>query len=419
MRITILTLGTRGDVQPYLALGLGLQRAGHRVTLTTPVEFEPWIRRCGLDHAPLHLAPQAMLAHPEVRRVARGRNFLRMLATTRRVMGPLYLKLFQDYLRASQSADVIIAAGTALGAFDCAEKLSIPLICALLQPFPPTRAFPSFFLPPGPRLGGAFNWLSHLAFEQVLWLTYSDWSNAWRKRELGLPPLPFWGGPYRRILSCRIPILFGYSSLVLPKPPEWAPWHHVTGYWELAEPPDWQPPEALQRFLDAGPPPVYVGFGSMVGDDSAALTSVVIQALQRLGVRGVLLKGAAGLGADNSSGQFYPSDDLPHRWLFPRMAAIVHHGGSGTTGASLASGVPTLTVPFVLDQFGWGDCISALTGAPRPIAAHRLTTDNLATALDAMLHDPTARSRAVTLAERLRAEDGVTEAVRVIGKHLQ
>src|SRR5258708_31730289 len=130
MRFTILTLGTRGDVQPYIALGLGLQRAGHCVTLATPVEFEPWIRRYGLEHAPVHLAPQAMLAYPEVRRVARGRNFLRLLATTRRVMGPLYPTLFRDYLHASQSADVVIAAGTALGAYDCAEKLGIPLICA-------------------------------------------------------------------------------------------------------------------------------------------------------------------------------------------------------------------------------------------------------------------------------------------------
>src|SRR5579859_3325433 len=110
MWITFLTLGTRGDVQPYLALGLGLQRAGHHVTLATPVEFEPWIRRYGLNHAPVHLAPQAMLAHPEVRRVARGRNFIRMLATTRRVMRPLYPTLFRDYLHACQSADVVIAA---------------------------------------------------------------------------------------------------------------------------------------------------------------------------------------------------------------------------------------------------------------------------------------------------------------------
>src|SRR5690348_8120848 len=135
MRIVFLTLGTRGDVQPYLALGLGLQRAGHHVTLATPVEFEPWIRRYGLDHAPVHLAPQAMLAHPEVRRVARGRNFVRMLATTRRVMMPLYPTLFQDYFNASQSTDLIIAAGTALGAYDCAEKLGIPIVFALLQPF--------------------------------------------------------------------------------------------------------------------------------------------------------------------------------------------------------------------------------------------------------------------------------------------
>jgi sterol 3beta-glucosyltransferase len=354
-----------------------------------------------LEHAPVHLAPQAMLA------------------TTRRVMGPLYPTLFQDYLKASQSADVLITAGTALGAYDCAEKLGIPLVCALLQPFPATRVFPSFFLPPGPRLGGAFNWLSHLAFEQVLWLTYSSWSNAWRKRELGLPPLPFWGGSYRRILSSRVPILFGYSSLVLPKPPEWTPWHHVTGYWDLPEPPDWQPPEALQRFLDAGPPPVYVGFGSMVGDDSTALTSVVVQALHRLGMRGVLLAGAAGLHADDSSGQFYLSDDLPHRWLFPRMAAIVHHGGAGTTGASIASGVPTITVPFVLDPFAWGDCISTLTGAPRPIAARRLTTEKLATAVDTALHDGTIRSGSAKLAERLMAEDGVGEAISTINRYVQ
>ncbi len=413
MRLTILTSGTRGDVQPYVALGTGLRDAGHAVTLVAPHRFESLVRRYDLNYRPLNLDADALLADPAVQREAQGRNFLRMLSVVQRTLGPRYPTLFADYWAACQDSDAIIASGTSFGAFSCAEKLGVPFFLAALQPFPATREFPSFFLPPGPRLGGAYNWLSHLAFQQVLWLAVRDWENDWRRQELGLPALPFWLGPYGRMAALCTPMLFGYSPLVVPKPVDWKPWHHVTGYWFLGEPPSWSPPDDLVRFLEAGPPPVYVGFGSMSSYDGGQRLRLAITALQRLGLRGVIQSdGADMIGLPDG---MMTIGDAPHRWLFSRMAALVHHGGAGTTGAALATGVPSLVIPVVLDQFAWGERIAHIQATGTPLPGRRISASSITIALDYLVSDSGVGQKVVELAARLKKEDGVGSAASIVG----
>ncbi|HEX2036809.1 MAG TPA: glycosyltransferase, partial [Chloroflexota bacterium] len=221
-----------------------------------------------------------------------------------------------------------------------------------------------------------------------------------------------------------IPRLYGYSRLVVPRPPDWPPDWHVTGYWALdsatAVPP-WEPPAALAAFLDAGPPPVYVGFGSMAPRSAGHLTEAALQALRATGQRGILASGWAGLGA--ASGAALPPEvfriqEAPHDWLFPRMAAVVHHGGAGTTAAGLRAGVPAVVTPVFGDQPFWGQRVAALGAGPRPVPMRQVTAERLAGAIHQATTDARMRATAAGLGRRLRAEDGVAQAVRAVEQHL-
>jgi len=213
------------------------------------------------------------------------------------------------------------------------------------------------------------------------------------------------------------PILYGFSPAVVPTPTDWPAFVHPTGYWFLDAPRDWRPPVALSAFLAAGPPPVYVGFGSMRNRQPQVVTALVVEALERAGQRGVLHSGWDGLAELRLPETIFPVDSIPHDWLFPRMAAIVHHGGAGTTAAALRAGRPAVVVPFFADQPFWARRVYELGVGPYPLPRARLTAARLADAITAAVYDPTMLERAVALGERLRAEDGVSEAVRVLMRY--
>jgi UDP:flavonoid glycosyltransferase YjiC (YdhE family) len=215
------------------------------------------------------------------------------------------------------------------------------------------------------------------------------------------------------------PILMAISPHVFPPPPDWPARNHVTGYWFLDESPGWEPPAALVRFLEDGPAPVCIGFGSVVTSDAARLGRVALEALARSGLRGVLLGGWSGIGGDEDiSGHVLRLESAPHGWLFPRMAAVVHHGGAGTTAAGLRAGAPGILTPFSSDQPFWASRIEALGVGPRPIPIHRLTADNLAEAMRLAVSDESIRARAADLGAKIRAEDGVARAVEIIEGHV-
>jgi UDP:flavonoid glycosyltransferase YjiC (YdhE family) len=213
-------------------------------------------------------------------------------------------------------------------------------------------------------------------------------------------------------------MLYCYSPAVVPKPPDWSEHAHVTGYWFLDQGPDWQPPTDLVDFLESGPPPIYVGVGGITSRDPGKTSCIVLDALRQSGQRGVIAAGRGGLSQSGLPNEVFVTEAVPHDWLFPRMAAVAHHGGAGTTGAGLRAGVPSIIVPVTNDQPFWGRRVKALGAGPAPIPRKRLTADRLAHAICVAVTDEAIRKRAAELGETIRAEDGVVNAVGIINQTL-
>ncbi|HXV92598.1 MAG TPA: glycosyltransferase [Pseudonocardia sp.] len=404
MRIAVLSLDTRGGVQPYAALALGLQRAGHDVRLLASEDFAPGLRARGLDVVALSGDSQATVrASGGVAEMGRLETVRFMREQTARHIG----RQVEEIVAGCTDADLMTGGvGGMVVGLPVAEKLGLPFLEAHLQPLgPPTGAYPGVLTPHVPRwLGAPGRRWSHRLSSTSLRVMFGHTVRLARA-ELGLPARP---APRR----ADLPTLYGYSSHVLPVPPEWGPDRHVTGYWMLPHGDSWSPPPALEAFLAAGPSPVCIGFGSMAGKDPEALTALVTDAVRRAGLRAVLLSGWGGLqDLVGDAGDVLVLDEAPHDWLLPRCVAVVHHGGAGTTGAALAAGVPAIVVPFGVDQPFWGSRVAALGAGPTPIPRRRLTADALADALRATAADRGMRERAAELGTRIRAEDGVARAV--------
>jgi UDP:flavonoid glycosyltransferase YjiC (YdhE family) len=404
MKILILTVGSRGDVQPYIALGAGLRNAGHSVRLATLAAFAPLAAEHGLDFDSLRGEFLELLQTPEGKAAVAGKG--NRLALLRQVT-PMLRRMLDDILSVAAGAELVIYHPKALGGYSLAEKLGIPGILALPLPlYSPTAAFPSPILPAG-NLGPALNRLSHTAMIRLTRASVRGVVNRWRSEALGLPPLRdelyLRGQPVLR--------LYGYSPTVLPSPPDWDSSSIATGYWFIDRPQGWQAPAPLRAFLSAGAPPVYVGFGSMPAQDAARTTRIVLEALERAGQRGVLATGWGGLAAADLPASVFMLPEAPHDWLFPQMAAVVHHGGAGTTAAGLRAGIPTVICPFFGDQPFWGRRVVALGAGPQPIPQRRLTADALSSAILFAANDPAMRERAAALGTAIRAEDGIGQAV--------
>lgn len=418
MHITIITIGSRGDVQPYIALGRGLQSDGHVVRLATHAEFEAFVRGYGLDFAILEGNPRAVLESDTGQEWQKsGTNPLRSLQHFRRIALPLVQQLTQDCLHACQDADLVLF--SVLGfypAFSVVEKLGVPACAAYLQPLTPTRAFATYRLPPAPdwllpgcRTGvGAYNKASYGIMEQLYWRALRDPINEARRTVLGLSPRSY---PPRSIRHLH---LYGYSSYVLPAPGDWKGHNYITGYWFLEKPPGWQPSAELLHFLASGPPPVYVGFGSMNNRDAKQVTETVLEAVGATKQRAILVTGWGGLSDMALPDGVFKIESVPFDWLFPRVAAVVHHGGAGTTAEGLRAGIPSVVVPFFSDQPFWARRVFELGVAPKPIPRQKLTSSQLAEALNIAVGDTKTRASASTLGRRIRSEDGVKRAVSIL-----
>lgn len=421
MRILIATTGSRGDIQPYVALGAGLTAAGHRVRLATHVDFEDFIRRHGLDFFPLAGNSRAMHASATGRRMLHaGANpftFMREFARLRVAQVP---DMMARCYEAGREADLIVATTTALLPAHCvAEKLGRPVLTAHYPPATPNRLVESCLFPGAPAWlpfgRSVYNVLTHLAGGEYFWQLFRRSVNRGRREILGMAPFPFLG-PSPSYFSAK-PMVYGYSPAVVPRPAEWGPQHQITGYWFLDTAGEWTPPAAVVEFLKAGPAPVCVGFGSMPSRRPGELTRCVTGALDRAGQRGILLTGWGGLAAPAKSSRFLAVPSVPHDWLFPRVAAVVHHGGAGTTAAALRAGVPSVVVPFMGDQGFWARRVHALGVGPPPVPRRRLTREGLAAAVETAVADPKVRRRATFLGDRIRSEDGTGKAAEFIRNH--
>ena len=424
MKIILLIVGSRGDVQPALALGIGLKKAGFDVQLGALEEFRPLVDAYGLGFIPLKVNIQELLNQSPGNKVFTGIAFWDLMKLFRTMYSMMVTELWQ----VSQGYDLLISnTATAMAVDAVAEKLKVPHIETDLFPGWPTRAFPSFFGPWPPSLGagssglirritGSINWFSYKPVTWAVSLLLRPIIERCRKDVLGLP-----GKKSEQPSSKPAPILAGFSRHVLPRPPEWEENIHVTGYWYL-DTPGFEPPPALQSFLYAGAPPVYIGFGSMPSQDPEKVTDMIIQALTMAGQRGILLTGKGVLGRGmtqrSSSHSVYFVESIPHDWLFPCTVAVVHHGGAGTTSAGIRAGIPSILVPVGADQRLWAYRVKALGVGPDPIPRSRLTAERLANAITQAVSDQAMRQRATALGGEIRSEDSVADAVRIICQYM-
>ncbi|MEO0406981.1 MAG: glycosyltransferase [Cyanobacteria bacterium P01_A01_bin.135] len=413
MKIAILTTGSRGDVQPFIALGKGLQQAGYQVRLATHDTFESMVKRYGLEFAAIAGDVQAMLASEAGQQMLKSKNPIQLIRKYARMTQPLAAQAMADSWLACQDCDAVIFTALSIWGYDIAEALDIPGFFASLIPQSANSDFAYPSVSPTLLLGPALNRLSYPVLMEAFGLGFQKPLAEFRRSQLHLPPLPF-GTIYRRLDHTPVPVLYGYSPTVVPKPTNWGDRLQVTGYWFLDSPSDWQPSTALQEFLAAGSPPVYVGFGSMSGEDPARFTQIVLDALRQTGQRGILLTGWGGISQTDLPDQVFLLDAAPHDWLFPRMATIVHHGGAGTTAAALKAGVPSIIVPFFGDQPFWGDRVQRLGTGPAPIPKSQLTVDQLMAAIAATVSDASMQQQAKAIGSAIRAENGVKRAVDVV-----
>lgn len=411
--LTLLALGSRGDVFPSVILGAALQQAGYRVRLITFASFAPLVARFGLDFAAVPGDAEALLASSGgLALLESGQNVLKQYRALRQT----FWQLTDGITNLLSQPDlwhtdgIINQLPASLYGRSLAEKLQIPLINIAVIPMLRTRAFPMVAFPTWPSFLPGYNALTYRLAEQLVWSGFRRSVNQWRQNVLGLGERPFLGNFHP---LNHTPTLLGFSPHIVPRPADWGPNVQYTGYWLPAEP-DWTPPDELVQFLADSPPPILVSFGSMAVRDPQRLTALVLQAAQRAGQRLILQSGWAGLGQRDLPPTVFALDYAPYRWLFPQLAAVVHHGGSGTTGFGFWAGIPNILTPFLFDQFYWGKRIQMLGVGPAPVPQQTLTAEKLATAMATAVSDPTMRQKTAVLGEKIRQEDGLKTAVRLI-----
>lgn len=419
MKVLILTHGTRGDVQPYAALALALRNAGHHAVLAAPAASASLAEPHALPFAPVHDGPNTLLGDPRIRQAIetnyRGLAGKKIALEVMRASKPLMARVFADMVAVAGSdvgggADLVVH-GPSIPGHRIAEALGVPAVAALLQPvWVPTAAFANPMIPlPLPR---ALNRVSYLPFKMMLrsFAAVAD-------KGLDLPRRRGRHDFLRRPDGGAATVLHGFSRHLLPPGADYPAQVHTTGFWFLPAAPGWSPPQELAAFLAAGPAPVYIGFGSMAGTDPHRIGRIVTEAIRLTGMRAVLVSGWGGIAVEDQPAlpdEVFVLDQAPHDWLFPRMAAIVHHGGSGTTGAALASGRPQVICPFVADQPFWAARAHAAGVAPAPLPQRHLTAQGLAAAIRRTTTEEVMARRADRLADVVRGEDGTKSAITVL-----
>ncbi len=402
LRITCLTIGSRGDVQPYIALCKGLIAEGHKPKIATHAEFEPWVRKHGIDFAPVEGDP-AELMRICVENGMFTYSFLREASL--RFRGWID-ELLSSAWTACQDTDILIESPSAMAGIHIAEALGIPYFRAFTMPWTRTRAYPHAFAVPEHKMGGAYNYITYVMFDNVFWKAIAGQVNRWRKKELGLRSTNL-----DKMQPNKVPFLYNFSPSVVVPPLDYSDWIRVTGYWFLDEASGWEPPKELVDFIRKAREDkkkiVYIGFGSIVVSDPAALTKTVIDSVMKADVRCILSKGWSDrLGNNNATvaevplpAEILQIKSAPHDWLFTQIDAAAHHGGAGTTGASLRAGVPTIIKPFFGDQFFFGSRIEDLGVG---ICMKKLNVSVFSRALWEATHSERMIIKAKVLGEQIR-----------------
>ena len=407
MKITILTYGSRGDVQPFLPLSVGLMAKGHHVTLAAPSRFKDLVESHGIRFVALAGEPEDLSR----RLNDAGNNFIRMV----REMMDHALEIAVDVLRQTEEActeaDLIIHTfAHAVGAHTLAREKNIPDIHVQTFPmFTPTGDYPNVTLPDFKL--SALNRLTHVLSQKITWWG-SKLGYERVRRRAGLPRRtlysPFDGDPARP----RTPILCAWSPSLIPPSTDWPPHVCVTGWYFFDSPQDYLPPPELLAFLKSGEPPVCVSFGSMVHRDVESIDHIVRESLMQTNHRAIILSGWSQVRSQTTEKILY-LDSAPHDWLLPLCRMVIHHGGAGTTSAGLRAGIPNIVVPFTADQPFWGRRVHAIGAGPRPIPVRKLSVGALTHAI-LEAESNASQERARLIGQQIRSEDGVGQAVKRI-----
>lgn len=418
LNIAILVVGTRGDVQPFLAMAKRLQEFGHRVRLATHANFRTFVRSAGVDFFPLGGDPRVLAGY-----MARNKGLIPSGPGEISIQRKQIKAIIESLLPACTDPDIetgvpfrsqaIIANPPAYGHAHVAEALGVPIHIFFTMPWTPTYEFPHP-LARVPQSAGY--WLSYIIVDLLIWWGIRSYINDFRKRKLKLPPIAYFS-TYHGSIS-HLPTAYMWSPHLVPKPSDWGSLVDVVGYCLLNLGSKYQPQENFVQWIQRGPEPIYIGFGSMPLEDPKKTTEIILEALQDTGQRGVIDRGWGDLGKITEvPDNIFLLEDCPHDWLFPQCSAVVHHGGAGTTATGLKAGCPTTVVPFFGDQFFWGDRVQQKGLGPAPIPISQLTVENLSNAVRFMLQ-PEVKSRAMELAKLIENEDGVAAAVDAFHRHL-
>ncbi|KAF5377187.1 hypothetical protein D9615_006328 [Tricholomella constricta] len=425
LHFTFLTIGSRGDVQPYIALAKGLMADGHRCKIATHGEFKDWIESHGIDFGYVGGDPAELMRIC----VENGTFTVSFLKEGLLKFRGWVDDLLKTSWEACQGTDVLIESPSAMGGYHIAEALGIPYFRAFTMTWSRTRAYPHAFAVPERKMGGSYNYMSYVMFDQVFWRATAGQINRWRRNLLNLGSTSL-----DKMEPHKIPFLYNFSPHVVPPPLDWPEWIRVTGYWFLDDAEvsakKWTPPPDLVEFIDTahkeGKKVVYIGFGSIVVSDPKSMTHCVIEAVVRSGVCAILSKGWSDRlhvkTGENTEleeplpKQIYSISSIPHDWLFQRIDAACHHGGAGTTGASLRAGIPTIIRPFFGDQLFWADRVEALGVGS---GVRKLTVTALTDALISATTDVKQIDRARLLGEQIQSENGVSTAIECIYRDLE
>lgn len=407
MNITILTYGSRGDVQPFLPLSLGLMARGHKVILAAPSRFKKLVEEHGVTFYPLAGDPEDLSR----RLNDAGYNFIRQVKELMSHAVEIGAEMLSQTDEACRDADLIIHTfAHTVGAHTLAREKNIPDIHIQTFPmFTPTGDYPNITMP---NLRNRFlNRLTHTLSMQITMLT-STWGSDQVRRRAGLSQRKLYQPFKDSSLRLRTPILCAWSPSLLPPSSEWDERVHVTGYYFFPQNDSYSPPPELDMFLKSGNPPVCVSFGSMVNKNAEKIDFIIRKSLKQTNNRGVILSGWGSMKRESTNNLLY-LESVPHDWLLPKCKMIIHHGGAGTTSAGLRAEIPQVIVPFMADQPFWGSRVHAVGVGPKPLLVRKISMEKMVSAM-VEAESKFILERAQITGQIIRSEDGVMNAVVLI-----
>ncbi|KAJ6089633.1 UDP-glucuronosyl/UDP-glucosyltransferase [Penicillium canescens] len=444
LNLVIQVIGSRGDIQPFVALGRELKAHGHRVRLATHLAFRQFVLDSGLEFFNIGGDPAELMAFmvknpgllPGFKAIRSG-EIQRRRREMKQIFNGCWRSCFEkgdgtylhqikedpwsktlDYRQRPFVADAIIANPPSLAHIHCAQRLGIPLHIIFTMPWSPTQSFPHPLANVHSRncKPTIANFVSYNIVDIMVWEGLGDILNTLRKDTLALQPLGTMTAP-SILHRLHVPHSYLWSPSLLPKPPDWADNIDICGFGFLLSETSYTPPKEIATFLNAGPKPIYIGFGSIVVDNPVKLTKIIFEAVQKSGQRALVSKGWGNLGADEVPENILMIGNCPHDWLFRQVSCVIHHGGAGTTAAGLALGRPTIIIPFFGDQQFWGDIVARAGAGPAPIPHKHLNVQNLSHAIQKALEGSTL-DRAQTIARKMQEESGVRHGVNSFYRHL-